>query len=136
MTQILDGKALARDLNQALVSRIEALDPRPGLAVVRVGEDPASVIYVNLKAKAATRLGLVHDDDAARRHHRERPDGAGERGHAASELVAGRHAGPLEADRPKRVLDSITRTRTSTASAATSGSSVRGDRASFVRRRA
>ena len=59
MTQILDGKALARDLNQALVSRIEALEPRPGLAVVRVGEDPASVIYVNLKAKAATRLGLV-----------------------------------------------------------------------------
>jgi methylenetetrahydrofolate dehydrogenase (NADP+)/methenyltetrahydrofolate cyclohydrolase len=60
LTQILDGKALARDLNQALVPRIDALDPRPGLAVVRVGEDPASVIYVNLKTKAATRLGLVH----------------------------------------------------------------------------
>jgi methylenetetrahydrofolate dehydrogenase (NADP+) / methenyltetrahydrofolate cyclohydrolase len=60
MTQILDGKALARDLNQALSARVQALDPRPGLAVVRVGEDPASVIYVNLKGKVATRLGLVH----------------------------------------------------------------------------
>ena len=60
MTHILDGKALARDLNEALVPRVQALDPHPGLAVVRVGEDPASVIYVNLKTKAATRLGLVH----------------------------------------------------------------------------
>jgi methylenetetrahydrofolate dehydrogenase (NADP+)/methenyltetrahydrofolate cyclohydrolase len=60
MAQILDGKALARELNQALVPRIEALSPRPGLAVVRVGEDPASVIYVTQKGKVAARLGLVH----------------------------------------------------------------------------
>lgn len=42
----------------SLRERIERLQRPPGLAVVRVGEDPASVIYVGRKARRAERLGF------------------------------------------------------------------------------
>ncbi len=109
MTQILDGKALARDLNQALVPRIQALDPAPGLAVIRVGEDPASVIYVTLKGKVATRLGLVHREIVL-------PDTATE-----SELLA--HVAALNPMRPSTASWCRSRCRSrSTASACSTAS--------------
>ncbi len=56
----LNGRALARQRNQALKSRIAALPRPPGLAVVLVGEDPASQIYVRRKGVVAGRLGIAH----------------------------------------------------------------------------
>jgi methylenetetrahydrofolate dehydrogenase (NADP+)/methenyltetrahydrofolate cyclohydrolase len=56
---ILDGKALARQTTEALRPRIEALSRAPGLAVVLVGDDPASAVYVRNKSQRAAELGMV-----------------------------------------------------------------------------
>jgi methylenetetrahydrofolate dehydrogenase (NADP+)/methenyltetrahydrofolate cyclohydrolase len=58
--QILDGNALARRCNAALKARVEQLARPPGLAVVLVGEDPASQVYVRRKGQVADRLGFIH----------------------------------------------------------------------------
>lgn len=58
--RILDGRALSRQLNKALKQRIAGLPRAPGLAVVLVGEDPASQVYVRRKGIVAGRLGMVH----------------------------------------------------------------------------
>lgn len=62
MAQILDGKALARDIRAQLKTEIEAHKARlgrvPGLAVVLVGDDPASATYVGNKEKAAAEIGM------------------------------------------------------------------------------
>ncbi len=60
MAEILDGKALAQRLNQALAGRVAELPRPPGLAVVLVGSDPASEIYVRRKGQVAARLGFHH----------------------------------------------------------------------------
>ncbi len=56
---ILDGKALARETTEALRPRIGALRRAPGLAVVLVGDDPASAVYVRNKSQRAAELGMV-----------------------------------------------------------------------------
>ena len=56
----LDGNALAKRLNQALLPRIAALVRPPCLAVVLVGENPASQVYVRRKGEVAHRLGMRH----------------------------------------------------------------------------
>ncbi len=56
--QIMDGKALACELRAALKEKIEKMERKPGLAVVIVGEDPASRIYVRNKIKACGELGI------------------------------------------------------------------------------
>jgi methylenetetrahydrofolate dehydrogenase (NADP+) / methenyltetrahydrofolate cyclohydrolase len=62
MAQLIDGKAVAARVRaevQADVARFkEARGVVPGLAVVRVGEDPASKIYVTGKKKAAEEVGF------------------------------------------------------------------------------
>jgi len=60
MATSMNGRALSRARNQALRPRIAALPRPPGLAVVLVGEDPASQVYVGRKARVAGRLGLHH----------------------------------------------------------------------------
>jgi len=60
MSRVLDGKELAKELNQALKPRAAALARPPGLAVVLVGEDPASQVYVRRKGEVAERLGFHH----------------------------------------------------------------------------
>jgi len=58
---LLDGKKLADDVRTGLIPRITALAARgivPGLAVLLVGEDPASVSYVTAKEKACAELGM------------------------------------------------------------------------------
>ena len=57
---ILDGAGLAKRLNEELRARVGTLRRPPGLAVVLVGSDPASRIYVRRKGEAAERLGFVH----------------------------------------------------------------------------
>lgn len=61
-TRTLDGKALAREIRRGLKQRIQAgRDARgrpPHLAVVLVGDDPASATYVAAKQRAARRIGV------------------------------------------------------------------------------
>lgn len=60
--QILDGKAIAADLRNDIRARIDARRARgqrvPGLAVVLVGADPASQIYVRNKRRACEETGI------------------------------------------------------------------------------
>jgi methylenetetrahydrofolate dehydrogenase (NADP+)/methenyltetrahydrofolate cyclohydrolase len=56
--RILDGKAMAARLRAHLAERVAALGFRPGLRVVRVGDDPASGVYVRNKDKAAREVGF------------------------------------------------------------------------------
>ena len=57
---LLDGKAVSRRLNKALKGRARQLQRPPGLAVVLVGADAASQVYVRRKGTVAGRLGFVH----------------------------------------------------------------------------
>jgi methylenetetrahydrofolate dehydrogenase (NADP+)/methenyltetrahydrofolate cyclohydrolase len=56
--RIIDGKAVAATLRQTIAARTAGLGFRPGLRVVRVGEDPASGVYVRNKDKAAKEVGF------------------------------------------------------------------------------
>ncbi|MEJ2393731.1 MAG: bifunctional methylenetetrahydrofolate dehydrogenase/methenyltetrahydrofolate cyclohydrolase FolD [Candidatus Thiodiazotropha sp.] len=59
--RIIDGKALAKSLRQKFRKRVEALiakGVRPGLAVILVGENPASKVYVGNKVKACEECGV------------------------------------------------------------------------------
>jgi len=61
---LIDGRAIARQLQEELRSRIDALKTagrQPGLAFVRVGEDPASKVYVGRKEKACAELGIYSE---------------------------------------------------------------------------
>ncbi|MGG5810246.1 bifunctional methylenetetrahydrofolate dehydrogenase/methenyltetrahydrofolate cyclohydrolase FolD [Falsiroseomonas sp. CW058] len=56
--QVIDGKAVAAELRRGIAARVAALPFRPGLRVVRVGEDPASGVYVRNKDRAALEAGF------------------------------------------------------------------------------
>ncbi|KZK38238.1 bifunctional methylenetetrahydrofolate dehydrogenase/methenyltetrahydrofolate cyclohydrolase [Lactococcus taiwanensis] len=59
--KLIDGKALAAKMQDELKNKVDALQAAgliPGLAVILVGEDPASQIYVRNKARQATAIGL------------------------------------------------------------------------------
>jgi methylenetetrahydrofolate dehydrogenase (NADP+)/methenyltetrahydrofolate cyclohydrolase len=57
--RVIDGRAVATAMREALAARIAALPFRPGLAVVQVGEDPASAVYVRTKDRAAEAAGIA-----------------------------------------------------------------------------
>lgn len=60
-SNLIDGRAIAEQIHAETTQRIAALKARgiqAGLAFVRVGEDPASKVYVGMKEKACARLGL------------------------------------------------------------------------------
>ena len=60
--QLIDGKALAAKVKGELAAQAKAVEAArgfpPGIAVVRVGEDPASKVYVTSKKKTAEELGF------------------------------------------------------------------------------
>lgn len=56
--RIIDGKAVAAALRERIAARVAALPYTPGLRVVRVGDDPASGVYVRNKDRAAQQAGL------------------------------------------------------------------------------
>lgn len=64
--RILDGKRIAEDLLDSLKARVEARvaagGSRPGLAVVLVGKDSASAVYVRNKRRAAEKVGIRAKD--------------------------------------------------------------------------
>ena len=58
---LIDGRAIADEIHADTARRIAALKARgiqPGLDFVRVGEDPASRVYVGMKEKTSQRLGI------------------------------------------------------------------------------
>ncbi len=63
VAQILDGKALAQQIQADLAQQIAQLQAQqgrsPGLAVLMVGDNPASATYVRNKEKACTQLGIT-----------------------------------------------------------------------------
>ncbi len=62
--RLIDGRKAAREMRQELVPRIEELRIRnvvPGLAMVLVGMNPASLTYVGAKAKACEKLGIYSE---------------------------------------------------------------------------
>jgi len=69
---VIDGKAIAANLRRAIAAGVEVFKRThgvvPGLAVVLVGEDPASQVYVRTKAKQTREAGMAsfeHKLDAA-----------------------------------------------------------------------
>jgi methylenetetrahydrofolate dehydrogenase (NADP+) / methenyltetrahydrofolate cyclohydrolase len=69
---LIDGKAIAQQVRAEVRDDVEAWcaagNPRPGLATVLVGEDPASSVYVSGKQKASAEVGIAgfaHNLDAA-----------------------------------------------------------------------
>lgn len=64
MATIIDGKQLAKELNKQTQKRAQELiakGVKPGIAVVLVGDDPASQIYTRNKHRLAERMGLKSD---------------------------------------------------------------------------
>jgi methylenetetrahydrofolate dehydrogenase (NADP+) / methenyltetrahydrofolate cyclohydrolase len=60
-SNLIDGRAIAEQIHAETAQRVAALRARgvqPGLAFVRVGEDPASKVYVGMKERVSTRLGI------------------------------------------------------------------------------
>ena len=65
MAKIIDGKAIAAKIRGELkeeVARLVEKGTTPGLAVVLVGEDPASKVYVSMKEKACQDVGIFSDE--------------------------------------------------------------------------
>src|SRR3974390_2256435 len=61
---MIDGRAIAAQIQSELAGRIPALKSRgvqAGLAFVRVGEDPASKVYVGRKEKTCAELGIFSE---------------------------------------------------------------------------
>ncbi|MGC8525908.1 bifunctional methylenetetrahydrofolate dehydrogenase/methenyltetrahydrofolate cyclohydrolase FolD [Acidiphilium sp.] len=59
--RVIDGKAVAAALRAEVAARAAALPYAPGLAVVLVGEDPASQVYVRNKERAAKAAGFASE---------------------------------------------------------------------------
>ena len=67
MAEIINGKEIAAAVRQDAAKEVQALSEkgiRPGLAVVIVGDDPASRIYVNNKKKACQEIGVYSEEHA------------------------------------------------------------------------
>ena len=56
--KILDGKAIAAQQRQLVKTQVAALKRAPGLAVIRVGDNPASEVYVRHKRNACAEVGI------------------------------------------------------------------------------
>lgn len=64
VANLIDGRIISAQIQAELTQRIAALKSRgiqPGLAFVRVGEDPASKVYVGRKEKACAELGIASE---------------------------------------------------------------------------
>ncbi|MBD1859015.1 MULTISPECIES: bifunctional methylenetetrahydrofolate dehydrogenase/methenyltetrahydrofolate cyclohydrolase FolD [Leptolyngbya] len=63
IAQLLDGKALAQKMQTELATQVQSLTPQygrpPGLAVLMVGDNPASAAYVRNKEKACAAVGIA-----------------------------------------------------------------------------
>ncbi len=64
MATILDGKALAKKCKEEVKKEAETLARTPGLAVIIVGNNPASRVYVNSKRKDCEECGFLSEEYA------------------------------------------------------------------------
>ena len=67
MAKILNGKEVSQRIKEELKNEVTALKEKgihPGLAVIIVGDDPASRVYVNSKKKACEELGILSKEYA------------------------------------------------------------------------
>ncbi len=65
MAKIIDGKAIAAKIRSEIAAEVQQLKAdgvTPGLAVVLVGDDPASRVYVSMKEKACHDAGIFSDE--------------------------------------------------------------------------
>ena len=70
MATIIDGKAIAAAVRADVAADVAALKEKgivPGLAVIIVGSDPASRVYVNNKKRPAPRRGFIRRNSPCRR---------------------------------------------------------------------
>jgi methylenetetrahydrofolate dehydrogenase (NADP+) / methenyltetrahydrofolate cyclohydrolase len=56
--QVIDGKAVAARVREQVRSEVEAMDGKPGLATILVGDDPASAVYVRMKREDSAEVGI------------------------------------------------------------------------------
>ena len=61
MSQIIDGKAVSKSVKERVKAECEAKGIKPGLAVIIVGDDPASQVYVRNKEKACEECGFYSE---------------------------------------------------------------------------
>ncbi len=67
MAKIIDGKAVSAAVRAEVAAEVEELKAKgitPGLAVIIVGDDPASRVYVNNKKKACSEVGMYSEEFA------------------------------------------------------------------------
>jgi methylenetetrahydrofolate dehydrogenase (NADP+)/methenyltetrahydrofolate cyclohydrolase len=66
MAAVIDGRAIARQLDEKTKAEVDALvaagKPRPGLTVILVGDDGASQVYVRRKIKGCEKVGIVSSE--------------------------------------------------------------------------
>ena len=66
---LLDGKKVAKEIQNKLQVKIDSLPVKPGLCVIMVGSNPESLIYVNMKLKKCQEMNIntylfnFNDDD-------------------------------------------------------------------------
>jgi methylenetetrahydrofolate dehydrogenase (NADP+)/methenyltetrahydrofolate cyclohydrolase len=58
---IIDGKQIAKKIRISIAEQVAKLDRKPGLAVVLVGDDPASAVYVRNKDNACKEVGFYSE---------------------------------------------------------------------------
>ena len=61
MAQIIDGKSISKEIREEIAEEIKTLGITPGLAVIIVGADPASQVYVRNKHKACEQVGIYSE---------------------------------------------------------------------------
>lgn len=59
--KIIDGKKIAENLRNTIASEVKQFSRPPGLAVILVGDDEASQVYVRNKSKACIEVGFYSD---------------------------------------------------------------------------
>ena len=67
MAILIDGKLVSKKVKEDVANRVKELEEKgikPGLAVIIVGDDPASRVYVNNKKKACTEVGFYSEEYA------------------------------------------------------------------------
>jgi len=58
---IIDGKQIAKELRAGIAEQVSKLNRKPGLAVILVGDDPASAVYVRNKDNACKEVGFYSE---------------------------------------------------------------------------
>ena len=76
VAQLIDGKALAAKVRKEIAAEIKTRKAegrrQPGLAVILVGDDPASEIYVRNKRLACEEVGIICVSPLTHQNHRNR----------------------------------------------------------------